>query len=339
MIVVLLAIMNPIRANAETGDRYRINGSDNLIAVGGYNQYDEIKVFTQEDALALEARMKTDGYIQVSGEGRVISDEEYNLIMQENEVWYYHYKDSYNVKIFIYKPVYDDYIEYKANGLTVPIVTLDELMTSSVVLDYFNLEQIELSGTYDNQVGDAIPSHFKAGWIEIHSPIDCEIVLWNDESNRYYSFLIEKNTPFKEKLKCGSYRLVEINKLAVQTRIDNEGEDTLPYNNRIQIGDWNTEDNPYLLDFTNITIKYRLTDINKEEYVPKENVPYIVPTEQIKVIKGEEETVIEKAKKVFNGKTFGIILFVLIIALLIAYAIIIIRKNKNGASDDDEYIR
>ena len=338
LVVFICLFCTGERAYAETGDRYQLRGSDNLLAIGGINSYDEVDAQSRYETEILEYTLLNDGYIQVSGEGRDLSDEEYERFVKDNNLWFVPYMEinEFNLvfrKVFVYKPVYDDYMEQKYGGSGEEEYTIGELITSTVVLDIAFWEYAEKSGTFDDEINDKIPSYSVTGYLEIHSPINCEVILWNDELNRYYRFHIEKDTPFLVKLKRGSYRVTEINGYTVNTRIDDDGEDALPYHNRIQLLAEHTKDNPYLLDFTKLTIKYDLIDVDKmEETDEKKPLPTRVPVPKEEV---QVKDIEDDAKK-SNGTNFVIILVVIIILLLLASGIITFIKKREV--DDDEYI-
>lgn len=310
-----------------------------MIAKGGYNEYDEIHAWTMQEGYQLETKVRSEGYIQIGGDGREISDSDYEIFAQNNNMAFLAYVEKHNTKVFVFKPSYDDYMHAKATNIDIPLYTIEELMTSAVIIDYHTLEQIELSGTFDDEIGDAIPSTSATGWLEIHSPINCEVVLWNDELNRYYYMYVEKESPYLIRMKRGSYRVVEMNGMAVNNRITDEGEDALPYKNRIQIREWNTKENPYILDFTNITIKYRLTDVDLPDEANRDDrakEPYEVPVEKIRVIEKTDDVEVEVVKETNGVNIFGVIIFVSLVSLLLVYAVLIVKKKRNGA-DDDEY--
>lgn len=314
---------------AETGDRYNHAGSDNWIATGGINSYDEIKATNKQETELLEQTLIQDNYIQVSGKGRTISDAEYEQFMQDNRLWFVDYAETEGFdmeyrKIYIYKPVYDDYMTDKFGTTGVETYTIGELIASTVVIDYATWEYSEKAGTFDDEINDKIPDFNEAGWLEIHSPIDCEIVIWNADINRYYLFYVKKKEPLLVKLKSGSYHLTEFNRQTINNRVTDNGEDALPFHNRLQIRSWNTKEEPYLLDFTNIVVKYDFKDI-----IMPEHVDDIDPLNRPEISKEQTQvyTSIEEKESSNRKSTFAIVLLVSIIVLLMIYCVVIVKKR------------
>lgn len=341
IMAIVVMLSQPMITYAQ---QFRLDDSDNWIAVGGVNTYDGTKATTEEEVKALETRLLSEGYIQICGQG-VTQTEDYKLLInywrdkssplarytEDNEYIQLYYK------IYVDKDVYDDVIKAFSEGLEPNNVTSMELETSTVVIDNASWYYEALSGTFDTEINDDIPSHIATGYLQIVSPVNIDVVLWNADMNRYYRLYVMKNKPFLVKLKRGSYHITEINKMEVNNNVDDNGEDALPYNNRIQITGDCTYENPYLLDFTDITVKYELTDedisgkpdlsIDKNQNIPKDPT---VSSEDTNIDDNNDDKATTEKEPINKVAVIILICFVflLLVYVVIAYRNVKLKKRK-----------
>ena len=77
IMAIVVMLSQPMITYAQ---QFRLDDSDNWIAVGGVNTYDGTKATTEEEVKALETRLLSEGYIQICGQG-VTQTEDYKLLI------------------------------------------------------------------------------------------------------------------------------------------------------------------------------------------------------------------------------------------------------------------
>lgn len=311
---------------------YKYPDSDIFIRIGGLNRFNGKDAKTREEAQQIEFQMAGCDYMSESE----LSEAERKILIQGN-FWFSSYLKKNDfvklyTKTYLYRPLIEKIFKETADGQLLTHTRKGELMSSTVVIDYSHWHFNDLAGTFDDEIDDMIPSYYSTGYMQIISPVSCNIVVWNAELNRYYRFYVTKNTPFLVRLKSGSYHIVECNNMIVKNRISDDGEDTLPFKNRIQINeDW-TKENPYIVELEEFAIKYQLKDFEfTEEEAETERptfIPSEIPTEQTQL--KDKITDKEKQDKSADFITmFSIIAFLLLIIFITIYIIIKVKNFKN----------
>lgn len=306
---------------------YKYPDSDIFIRLGGLNRFQGKDAKTREEAQQIEFQMAGCDYMSESE----LSEEERKILVQGNFWFSCYLKKNDFVKLYtktyLYKPLIDKIFKEIADGQSLTHTRKGELMSSTVVIDYSHWHFNDLAGTFDDEVDDKIPSYYSTGYMQIISPVSCNIVVWNAELNRYYRFYVTKNTPFLVRLKSGSYHIVECNNMIVKNRISDDGEDTLPFKNRIQINeDW-TKENPYIVELEEFVIKYQLKDFEFTEETETERPTFIpdVPTEQTQI--KDTNKAKEKSDKNNFIQIFSIISLSLLILFVLMYGIMRYRRK------------
>lgn len=320
---------------------------------GGNNRFDSISASTEEEIDALEqAVIHTGEYALVSTYAKELNDDTFAMLLEScytdgnikngsKMFWFTDYlnpdKTFFDTfcKVYMYKPVFEEYMEAYKNGSVNdnPFLSM-ELEYSTVVIDYSGIYSLSRIGAdLSEEINNNIPEWYTTGYLLIKSPVSVEITLFLTEEQNYYTFYVQKNKPFYVKVKCGGYRVVKVN--AQET---GDGEETLPYNDLIQITAENAEqENSYILDLWDFTEKYNIADIDLEDK-PDRSENKSFDTEKTIVWDDDEEYKEEKSAPVY---------FWLIFAVLVLILILIITKfcrqqkekfaeQKESEKDDDE---
>lgn len=332
-------------AFADKGDRYKIDEEGNWFPLGGVNQYEGIEVQTREETLLLEQNLIANGYLLCSTDDMMISEAEFEALTNYHKsFWFSKYmdKESYawsKCRVYVFKPSFTDFIEQTEDGW-VNNYTYREICESAVVIDYLIWDNKDKVGTISDAYNDNISDEL-AGYMEIRSPVDCEIKFWHSDTNRYYVFYISEDIPFKVKVIQGFYHIVEINSLSINNNVNDAGEDTLPYNNQILIYDHCTFDNPYIIDLYDLCNKYNIKSIDISgkpdlSIDQNQNIPDIT-TESVNI---DEESTIVQDKDKDNTKSEGfswmkLILWIILGVAIIGVIIYEITEMKRKESDDD----
>lgn len=340
--LIVIVIGLPTKVYGVEGDKYCFDiEQGHWVKEGGLNTFDCVEPHSRQEAYELSQRLiYEEGYVQVSGNGRLISDEEYALVKGRCSFWFTMYmeEDDYGLEyeaVFMYKASYDSLIEILKNTPTedkpqIPDWLFSEISTSTVVIGYDFWYFISKENTICDEFNDNIPSWFETAYLEIRSPVNCTVKLWNVDLNRYHVFYVVKNTPFLVKLKQADYRVVLINDTQINDNMG-KGEDALPYNNRIQLSSKYTKDNPYLLDFTRVVTKHNIKDgdiVGKPDLSFGQNQK--IPTEHTTVKdNANDEQEAEKVKQPIN-----IPLLVILVLIVVLFIIYLIRQSKIEKEDD-----
>lgn len=265
----LLILSFGIPAAADTGNKYRFNEDfGNWVTLGGINEWDGIKANTRAETEELEVKLAENGYILISGENMNISMEDYTTFCNGHSFWFSKYMNQQEpgwslYRVYVYEPSYTDFMAQLSDEIKdLQRYTIQELTESTVVINYMYWDLDEAVGTISDKFNDNIPEYSESGYIQIVSPVDCEVTILQAYTRQYYQFYVKKNQPLLVKVVTGCYHITDVNKQTVNDNINNSGENTLPYNNQIQIGTHNTEDNPYIIELNGLVEKYNIPDID-----------------------------------------------------------------------------
>lgn len=340
--ITTVLCMHGLSATAKTGDRYQLHEDGNWIAVGGRNEFDEVKANSREETERLEETLILNDYILVTTDQMNISYEDYVKFRDSRSFWFSEYivdEEPYwnNERLYVYKPSFDDYMEQLDSKSGTERYTVEEIINSSVLIDYIFWEMRDLVGSTSDIFNDNIPSYVSVGYLQIESNINCEVKLLQAGTRRYYVFYIQKNNPFLVKIPVGCYHIVNVNNTEVSDNIDNEGENTLPYNNQIQVREHHTIDNPYLIQLFELSTKYNLKDVDisgKPNYSLTDDMEFF-PIEDI----ADEKTVLEeddRSKKERNPPDIVLCILIGSIGFVgIIWIIATVNKSK-GEGEDNE---
>ena len=341
---ILILIGLSFSASAQTGDRYRLSDEGNWIAVGGLNEWDEIKATSRSETQELESTLVNNNYILITSDQMSISEEEYETFKEGHSFWFSGYmenkKPDWDVyRVYVYKPSYIDYMaQLSSESGRLQRYTLEELNNSTVVIDYQYWDIEEAIGTVTDKFNDNIPEYSESGYLQINSPVDCEVTILQAYTKQYYKFYVRKNTPFLVRVVVGCYHIVGVNAQNIPDNIDNDGEATLPYNNQIQIGSHHTAEAPYVIELNELVDKYDVPDINidglpdysiignNDKFV---NVEIDIPEEKTTIHDTEAD---ERTEQDNEPQWFLWVIVISIAILGIALVIIYVRKE---FSDDD----
>lgn len=341
LLCVAFLFVFSITSYAETGDRYQIDEKGNFFPLGGINEFDGIKAQSREETRAMEANLIANNYLLCTTDNKMINNAHYKLLVSSDKpFWFSQYlsnEDSYYwtlFRVYIFKPSFDDMMEQMEEG-SIASYTHEEISASTVVINYSVWDDIERAGTISNEYNNNIPEWYATGYMEVHSPVDCEVTFWYSEADRYYVLYITKNKPFKIKLRQGCYHLVEINSLKVNNNIGNAGEDTLPYNNQIQIRQQHTEDCPYLIELYDLCDKYDISDVDisgKPDLSIDQNQD--IPTESVEI--DEESSVSQEDTKSNSFSWTKLIPWIVLVVAIMGVIIYEITEMKRKDNDDDD---
>lgn len=233
---------------------------------GGVNRLDGIGCETEDETYALENYLRSIDYLLINTDNMDIPEEEFELfkkyapykeyIKRDNEFYW----DMKMFKIYVYRPVYETAIQSLKEKGSIDVETELGLLTSTVMLNYAEWYQKKRIGTVVTEFNDNIPSWYsRQGFLSISSPVDIEIKLEYLYEHTYNVLYVRANEPLLIKLKGGAYEVKEINTVSLK-----DDEEALPYKNNIQIGNKNTEDNPYILDVAAVINKYGIQPVSIE---------------------------------------------------------------------------
>ncbi|RJW77246.1 hypothetical protein DW025_01060 [Coprococcus sp. AF38-1] len=244
--------------------KYYHSLSGNQILTGGVNELNGIQCTTRNDCEALEKYLRSAGYVLVTTDSKDISDENYDLLQKEFNSFLSRYMDRDNevywtkYRVYLNKETYDNAIsEMKKDG-SFSIETELELIDSSVVLNYAVWDNYDRKETVVYEINDNIPDWWsETGFLEIYSPVNVMVKLEYRNDWTYHVFYVKANEPFLVKVRAGGYYVRTVNTQDVQ-----EGENTLVYDNNVQVQLENTIDEPYQLDISKLTEKYDIMPID-----------------------------------------------------------------------------
>lgn len=310
---------------------------------GGNNSFDSVSASTEEEIDALEQTViHTGEYALVSTYAKELNDNTFTALLEScytedggKMFWFTDYlnpdKTFFDTfcKVYMYKPVLEAYMEACADDTLNdnPFLSM-ELEYSTVVINYSGIWSLSRVGAdLSEEINNNIPEWYTTGYLLIKSPVSVEVTLFLTEEQNYYTFYVQKNKPFYVKVKCGGYRVVQVN-----TQETGDGEETLPYNDLIQITTVNAEqENSYVLDLWDFTEKYHITDIDLEDK-PDRSENQSFDTEKTIVWDDKDNEQEEKES--------APVYFWLILAVLLLLLILIIRKfyrqQKAGIAEAEE---
>jgi len=309
------------------------------IRQGGINSIDGVVVETESETYNLENGIRNEGYICVTGEHIDISEDEFNLFCLDGKspFMYKEYANKENeffwnfCRVYVDKNCYNEVMGYLKEGERVPIGVTHDLAVSTVIIDYAWWYQKNRIGTVVQEFNNNLPSWVKTtGYLEITSPIDVIIRTEHIYTHTFNDLYVRANEPLLVKLRTGMFDVHQINSSVLEGK-----EETLPYNNVIQIQDINTEDSPYKLDISETVIKYGIEPIDldgKPTHSYNPDVDTVIDEDMIGVIVEEKTIVeeeipeIEEKDNFFKNLFFAILIFLLICFAYASYTYI--TKNK-----------
>lgn len=314
---------------------YQIVEGGTLFRSGGINKIDGEKVETEEEMQALETELQNSGYVQVTGEGKDISSEDYALLEEHYKVLSFgnwikkdsKYTEYYNTyfRVYMYKPVYEDLIaQLKENG-RLEIITGREMSTSTVVIneaEWYHKSRIgQIVTEYNNQ----LPSWVDGGFLQIESPIDACVTMMYTSGQYYVQFFVNANEPFLVRVRAGGYYVTSINAEGIAVE-----EETLMYSNTININvKDHTENEPKILSIEQVVKKYDIAPLenieekpdyswgNRWEYAPIEDIP-----EEEVTVEQEQQDKSQSLSKTVWTIILVSVFAVVVIAVFVAYKII-----------------
>lgn len=352
IIMVLLCSIMCVPAPAIYAEKHYIVDEEPLcmpVYDGGNNRFDSVSASTEEEIDALEqAVVRTGEYVLVSTYAKEITDDAFTALLAscytENDTengnkmfWFADYlnpdKTFFDTfcKVYMYKPVLEAYMEAcESDTLNDNPFLSMELEYSTVVIDYSDIYSLSRVGAdLSDEINDNIPEWYTTGYLLIKSPANVEITLFLTEEQNYYTFYVKKNKPFYVKMKCGAYQVVKVN-----TQETGNGEETLPYNDLIQITDKNAEQkNSYVLDLFDFTEKYHITDIDLEDK-PDRSENQSFDTESTIVWGKDSDEEQEKQAPAYFWLIFSILV---LIPVLLVIKVCRRKRSEQKESEDNDY--
>lgn len=271
---------------------------------GGVNCFDGKKAHEQEDLEEMEQTIRAEGYVLVN------TRPEFDELMESFDELRKDYGTDYSIvffesylnpenkfqkqysKVYVDELVLKEYIDTYRNGkLHSNPYLLMELDSSTVVIDYGVVYFHERIGAdVSDEINDNIPEWCDTGYLCIESPVSVKITLFLTEDKNYYTFYVQKNEPFLVKIRQGGYNVVSVN--STET---GDGEETLPFNDLIQITDGNRlKENAYILQLQQFVEKYNVQDIvipDESEHSPLDaTFPIDMSVERTTLETGEPES-------------------------------------------------
>ncbi len=267
----------PLSVHAE---KYKIEEDEPLcheIYSGGINWFDDEHAVQYEEIKDLEWKVTVTGeYVLANTDMREISDNAFEDLWKScvdestgcDNFYFAEYLNPENVfhdtysKVYLYKPVFEEYIErWRNRSLENNPYIIAEMRESTVVIDYGIPYFIERIGAdMSAEVNEGIPEWYQTGYLKVESPVSVMITLELMEEKNYYTFYVPKEETFYIKLKQGGYFVTKVN-----SQNTGDGEETLPYNDLIQITSGNeTKENAYLLQLQAFAEKYNIQDLPAE---------------------------------------------------------------------------
>jgi len=334
-------------------DKYKIMEDEPLcheIYSGGINWFDDEHAVQRGEIEDLEQKVIATGeYVLVNTDAKKITDTTFNDLykscIEETtgcNIFYFAtflnpeniFYDTYS-KVYLYKPVFEEYIEAYRNGTLEnnPYLTA-EMEESTVIIDYgvpYFSERI--GADLSDEVDDGIPEWYKTGFLRVESPVSVMITLELMEEKNYYTFYVEKEKPFYIKLKQGGYFVVQVNEQET-----GDGEETLPYHDLIQITpDNESKENAYLLQLQAFAEKYNIQDFpdpKQQEIIETRNI-YEDPFAEKTTV---ETDVPELSEISYQNIPFKVILGIFGIGVVLLTAITHFKKKSrypNGEKGDE----
>ena len=288
---------------------------------GGYNAMNGVACEDAEDCYIVENWVKANDYILISTDDKEISDSELEYWLKNVPMPYSNLCDKTNVllweqkmgKLYVYKPVYDKILSELEEQGSIGYKTIEELLTSTVAVDYSVWYINSRVGLLVNEFNDRIPSWWRAGltgFLEITSPVDVDILLEYPSYKTFDEICVRANTPCLLKMKQGGYVIRAINAVGIDYN-----EETLVYNNHIVITEKHTQDNPYLLDISQTIEKYEIQSADlsdKPDYSWEKRDEFALDISSESVVVPEVPDVSEK-----KDYTIYIVLIISVVAFII----------------------
>ena len=322
----------------QTMIRHRYDEDGRWVYNGGVNTFAGMKFGkTSEECQKLEKLLKSNGYICVYGQGKEISDEEYNKYLYKNPygIGFEDYaqtntNDKYEVyyqrffKIYLNKLSYQDYKD-SIEKTGIPLTrTLDELRDSYVVIDYAMEYSMTKLGKVIDEINDRIPVWWKTGYLLVKSPIDVKMTIYHTMECCYNELYIKANEPYMVRLKIGSYIITKVN----GTDTDHNDE-LLPFSNNVNIGEDNDKSHPYELKLEEFIKKRNIPTINLEKTIEEDNVEKEKAYENLYEEVSKETTIVDSDYEKNQKRKWSLIIAgVMVLLCLICVAAYKILKRK-----------
>lgn len=276
ILLVSCSAVSSVTANAEKHYIIEDEPLCSLVYDGGYNYFNGKLAETREEIEELERDViETGDYVLANESGHELTDTAFKTLLEscrdedgQKNFSFEKYLNPQNTfhntysKVYLYKPAFERYMEALENDTLNdnPFISF-ELEYSTVIISYeiqFFHDRIGADLSYETD--DGIPEWYQTGYLKVISPANVEITLFLTEEQNYYSFYVPKEEPFYIKLKQGGYNVIQVN-----SQNTGDGEETLPYNDLIQITpDNETKENAYLLQLQAFAEKYNIQDLPAE---------------------------------------------------------------------------
>lgn len=314
---------------------YTISSDGIRCVKGGCNSLNDVACEDANDCYALENWVKANDYILISTNDKEISDSELDFWLENVPMPYSNFCNRNDVllwqqkmgKLYIYKPLYDRILKEIDEQGSIGYATTEELLLSTVAVDYSIWYINSRVGLLVNEFNDRIPSWWReelTGFLEITSPIDVDILLEFPSYKTFDEICVRANKPCLIRMKQGGYVIRAINAIGIDYN-----EDTLVYDNHIVITEKHTKDNPYLLDISQTVEKYDIPSVDlsdKPDYSWDNREEFVLDMSAESVVVPDVPDVSEK-----KDYTLYIILIVSIVAfvvIFIVYKVVVNNKNK-----------
>lgn len=280
-VILSCSVISPMRAYADDEDENKPKWSSQTavmtqfwsgrewIRSGGENRLDGIQAENREETEELENYIQSIGYVLVNTPDKKISDAELDILRTMMFKGSDHldpsksYEWSHSIyKVYIYKPLLEQAIEEFENDGMVDYKTNTEIGMSTVFLDYQLWESVERVGTTVDaieEINDNLPEYCveHSGYVQFTTPVDCSVKLHLQDQNFYYELFLRKGTTLM-RLRAEHYAVVEIN----TTEINEYGGDELMYNGNYIVVYENPEDNPVIVDFSQVVARDGIESID-----------------------------------------------------------------------------
>ena len=249
--------------NGELRQYYEFGKYGNWFYLGGRNSFRGKTAKSREETRIIENALLHNDYILISTDYANVPIEDIKLFRETRTFWFssHLYETDYGwgsgkVKVYVSKPSYLEYME-RAKSHEYSSMVFDEIASSTVVIDEFFWDDIDLIGTEIPYINNMIPEGIESAYLQIKSPVDCKVVLLHGSMQRIYTLYVKRNEPLTVRILADCYHITAVSTQSISVA----GEDMLPYNNNIQV-DYGvaTYENPYVVDLTDLVLKYNIKD-------------------------------------------------------------------------------
>ena len=272
--------------------------NDLYLANGGINRINGYIAEDKDNAVQLESFLESNNYVQISGQGKDISDEEYELLMFNSTNYMPSYAQFMNresdyywdmFKVYMEENCYERIIKALEQGHSPDVYLEMASKMSQVVVNYAQWYESERVGKVVNEYNNSIPSWYDTGFMQIECPIDVKLTVeFNGEEtlNEYY---IQGGVPLLLKVKQGLQSVIKVNDVDIEY-----GEVAVLNKNRLYVLPEHTIDNPLVVSLEEIVTKFNLNVQDVPTIKDKEKPPTVdyremaIPEEHTILMEREE---------------------------------------------------